>query len=58
MLELLWSQLPVEQVTGKIQDWMRANPVSIRPNRPPPPRGPPSLHRGCHFQHHLKKTLF
>ena len=58
MLELLWSQRPVEQVIGKIQDWMRANPLSIRPSRPPPPRRPPSLHRGYHFQRHLKKTVF
>lgn len=58
MLELLWSQRPVEEVIGQIQQWMRSNPVSVRADRPPPPRPKPSAHRSHHFQRHLKKTVF
>jgi hypothetical protein len=58
MLELLWSQRPVEEVIAEIQRWMRHNPVSVRTARHPPPRVRPSPSRSYHYQRHLKKTVF
>jgi len=58
MLELLWSQRPVEEVIAEIQRWMRHNPVSVRTARPPPPRVRHSPSRSYHYQRHLKKTVF
>jgi hypothetical protein len=58
MLELLWSQRPVEEAIAEIQRWMRHNPVSVRTSRPPPPRRSPSAYRSYHYQRHLKKTVF
>jgi hypothetical protein len=58
ILELLWSQRPVEEVIREIQSWMRSNPVSMRTSRPPPPRPKPSAYRSHHYQRHLRKTVF
>ena len=57
LLDLLWSQRPLEKVLADIQRWMRSNPVSVRPDRSPP-RRPPSFHRSYHHQRHLRKTVF
>jgi hypothetical protein len=57
MLDLLWSQRPIEEVLEQIQRWMRSNPVSVRPDRSPP-RRPQSFNRSYHYQRHLRKTVF
>ena len=57
MLDLLWSERPVEKVLAEIQRWMQSNPVSVRPNRQVP-RRPQSFHRSYHHQRHLRKTVF
>jgi hypothetical protein len=57
MLDLLWSQRPLEKVVAEMQCWMRSNPVSVRPQRPVPRRAQ-SFHRSYHHQRNLKKTVF
>ena len=58
MIDLLWSRRRLGKALLRIQQWMRANPVSVRPDRPPPPRRKPSASRSYHYQRHLKKTVF
>ena len=57
MLDLLWSQRPIQNVLEDIQLWMQSNPVSVRPDRSPP-RRPQSFHRSYHYQRNLRKTVF
>jgi len=57
MLDLLWSQRPIQNVLEEIQLWMQSNPVSVRPDRSPP-RRPQSFHRSYHYQRNLRKTVF
>jgi hypothetical protein len=57
MLDLLWSQRPIQAVLEEIQLWMQSNPVSVRPDRSPP-RRPQSFHRSYHYQRNLRKTVF
>lgn len=57
MLDLLWSKRPIAPALLNIQQWMQANPVSVRPNRRAPRRRP-SFHRSYHYQRNLKKTVF
>lgn len=58
IIDLLWSRRPLDKTLLRIQRWMQANPVSVRPGRPPPPRRKPSVFRSYHYQRHLKKTVF
>ena len=57
LLDLLWSQRPMEPVLEEIQRWMQSNPVSVRPGRSTP-RRPQSCNRSYHYQRHLRKTVF
>jgi len=57
MLDLLWSERPLEKVLEHMQRWMRSNPVSVRPKRQVP-RRPQSFHRSYHHQRHVRKTVF
>jgi hypothetical protein len=57
MLDLLWSQRPIQAVLQEMQRWMQSNPVSVRPDRSPP-RRPQSFHRSYHHQRNLRKTVF
>lgn len=57
MLDLLWSQRPIQKVLEEMQRWMQSNPVSVRPDRSPP-RRPQSFHRSYHYQRNLRKTVF
>ena len=57
MLDLLWSQRPLEKVLEEMQRWMRSNPVSVHPNRQVL-RRTPSFHRSYHHQRNLRKTVF
>jgi len=57
MLDLLWSQRPLETVLEEMQRWMQSTPVSVRPNRQVPRRAP-SFHRSYHHQRNLRKTVF
>lgn len=57
LLDLLWSDRPLEEVILGIQDWMQRSPVSVRPDRKIPRRAQ-SFHRSYHYQRNLKKTVF
>lgn len=57
MIELLYSQVPLDQVIEKLQRLFRGCPVSPRPERKPP-RAKPSLARSYHFQRHVRKIVF
>jgi hypothetical protein len=58
IVDLLWSKRPLDKGLLRFQRWMLANPVSVRPDRTPPPRKKPSAFRSYHYQRHLKKTVF
>lgn len=57
MLDLFWSQQPLEKVLAKLQRWMQSNPVSVRPKRQVP-RRKPSFNRSYHHQRNLRKTVY
>lgn len=57
LIELLYSNIPTEQVVEKMQRLFCGCPVSVRPHRKPP-RPKPSLARSYHFQRRVKKTVF
>ena len=57
LLDLLWSDRPLEEVILGIQRWMQRSPVSVRPDRNIPRRAQ-SFHRSYHYQRNLKKTVF
>jgi len=57
VLDLLWSQRPIQQVLEDIQRWMQSSPGSVRPDRSPPRRAQ-SFHRSYHYQRNLRKTVF
>jgi hypothetical protein len=57
LLDLLWSQRPLEAVLEEMQRWMQSTPVSVRPQRQVP-RRTPSFHRSYHHQRDLRKSVF
>lgn len=57
MIDLLWSNRPLDKALERIQRWMQDNFVSVRQDRSPP-RRPQSFHRSYHYQRHLRKTVF
>jgi hypothetical protein len=57
LLELLYSELPIETVVRKLQLMFLGAPVSGRPKRKPP-RKKLSMFRSYHFQRRVKKIVF
>lgn len=57
ILELLGDNQPVEQALLSIQSWMKANSLTVRPDRSPP-RQKVSFHRSYHYQRNIRKTIF
>lgn len=57
LLELLYSDTPVEVVLGKLQRLFSGSPVTKRADRKVP-RRKLSLGRSYHFQRHVKKIVF
>jgi hypothetical protein len=57
LLELLYSDTPVEAVLGKLQLLFSGSPVAKRPGRKVP-RPKLSLGRSYHFQRHVKKIVY
>src|SRR3989454_12428689 len=57
LLDLLYSELPVEQVVEKLQRMFLGAAVAVRPERKPP-RPKLSLYRSYHFQRRGKKKVF
>jgi hypothetical protein len=58
VLALLYSDTPAEQVLLKLQRLFVGCPISIRPDRKPPPRREPSLNRSYHYQRRVRKPVF
>ena len=56
LLELLYSEVPIETVVKKLQIMFLGAPVSVRPGRNPP-RRKPSMFRSYHFQRRVRKTV-
>ena len=56
LLDLLYSDTPVQQTIQQIQRWMRCNPVAVRKRKVP--RRPPSAHRTSNFQRNIRKSIF
>lgn len=57
LLQLLYSDTPVETIIGKLQRLFSGSPVSVRPDRKVP-RRKLSLGRSYHFQRRVKKIVF
>lgn len=57
LIELLYSNTPIDRVIEKLQRLFRSCPVSVRPERKWP-RAKASLHRGYHFQRRIRKIVF
>jgi hypothetical protein len=57
-LDLLYRDIPAEQVIVQLMKLMAGSPVPVRPDRKVPRRRRPSLHRGYHFQRRVKKAVF
>lgn len=58
LLELLYGDVPAEQVIQKLSSLFTGSPVAPRPNRKAPRRRKPSFHRSYHFQRRVKKVVF
>jgi hypothetical protein len=58
VLELLYRDVPVEQVIEQLMKFFAGSPVAVRPERPVPRRRRPSFHRSYHFQRRVKKIVF
>ena len=57
LIELLYSDVPTEQVIEKLHRLFMGSPISVRPERKPP-RRKPSFARSYHFQRHVRKIVF
>jgi hypothetical protein len=58
VLELLYSDIPAQQVIHQLTKLFAGSPVAVRPNREVPRRGRTSFHRSYHFQRRVKKAVF
>ena len=59
VLELLYSEEPVEVVLRQLRRLFAGNPVVVRPKRAGPPRCKRrSYHRSYHYQRRMKKVVF
>ena len=58
LLDLLYREVPAEQVIQKLGSLFMGQPVAVRPDRKPPRRRKPSFHRSYHFQRRVKKVVF
>jgi hypothetical protein len=58
LLDLLYRDVPAEQVIQKLTLLLMGSPVAVRPDRKAPRRRKPSFHRSYHFQRRVKKVVF
>ena len=58
LLDLLYGELPAEQVLRQLMKLFASSPVAVRPDRKVPRRRRPSFHRSYHFQRRVKKAVF
>lgn len=57
LLDLLYRDVPAQEVVGQLMKWFQDNPVRTIPDRIVP-RTTPSFNRSDHFQRRVKKTVF
>jgi Transposase DDE domain len=57
-LDLLYRDIPAEQVIAQLMKLFAGSPVPVRPDRKVPRRRRPSFHRSYHFQRRVKKAVF
>jgi len=58
LLDLLYRDVPAQQVIQKLTRLLMGSPVAVRPDRKAPRRRRPSFHRSYHFQRRVKKVVF
>jgi len=58
VLDLLYRDVPAEQVVRRLTTLFAASPVSVRKEREAPKRRRPSLRRSYHFQRRVKKAAY
>jgi len=58
VLDLLYRDIPAEQVLQQLMKLFAGSPVAVRPDRKVPRRRRPSFHRSYHFQRRIKKAVF
>jgi hypothetical protein len=58
LLDLLYRDIPAEQVIEQLMKFFVGSPVPVRPDRKVPRRRRPSFHRSYHFQRRVKKAVF
>jgi len=58
LLDLLYREVPAQQVIQRLSSLFMGQPVAVRPDRKPPRRRRPSFHRSYHFQRRVKKVVF
>jgi hypothetical protein len=58
LLDLLYRDIPAEEVIIRLTKMFCAAPVALRLERKPPKRKKVSFHRSYHFQRHVKKIVF
>ena len=58
LLDLLYRDIPAEQVIHQLTKLFNGSPVPVRPDRKVPRRARLSFHRSYHFQRRVKKAVF
>lgn len=58
LLDLLYREIPAEQVIHQLTKLFAGSPVAARPDRKVLRRSRPSFHRSYHFQRRVKKAVF
>jgi hypothetical protein len=58
LLDLLYRNVPAEQVIQKLTLLLMGSPVAVRPDRKALRQRRPSFHRSYHFQRRVKKAVF
>ena len=58
LLDLLYRDIPAEQVIHQLTKLFAGSPVAVRPDRKVPRRPRLSFHRSYHFQRRVKKAVF
>jgi hypothetical protein len=58
VLDLLYRDIPAQEVLVHLSSLFTGSPVALRPERKPPKRRKPSLARSLHFQRRVKTVVF
>jgi hypothetical protein len=58
VLDLLYRDVPAEQVIAQLSRLFTGSPAAVRPERKPPKRRKPSLARSLHYQRRVKTIVY